>query len=172
MDSKNVLFAVVLSTIVLIVWAVFFEAPIVKQPIDEKEITKNQNLSSPSVDEDEVGNKITRKEAINKTDRIKIENGNIKGSISLQGAVIDDIIFKNYKESLNSEKKVIFLNPKDSSDEYFIETGWASGGDSKINLPINTTIWKVKGNRTLTPNNPVTLEWDNNEGLIFTKKIE
>ena len=172
MDSKNVLFAVVLSTIVLIVWAVFFEAPIVKQPIDEKEITKNQNLSSPSVDEDEVGNKITRNEAINKTDRIKIENGNIKGSISLQGAVIDDIIFKNYKESLNSEKKVIFLNPKDSSDEYFIETGWASGGDSKINLPINTTIWKVKGNRTLTPNNPVTLEWDNNEGLIFTKKIE
>ncbi len=172
MDSKNVLFAVVLSTIVLIVWAVFFEAPIVKQPIDEKEITKNQNLSSPSIDEDEVGNKITRNEAINKTERIKIENGNIKGSISLQGAVIDDIIFKNYKESLNSEKKVIFLNPKDSSDEYFVETGWASGGNSKINLPVNTTIWKVKGNRTLTPNNPVTLEWDNNEGLIFTKKIE
>ena len=34
------------------------------------------------------------------------------------------------------------------------------------------TIWKVKGNSTLTPNNPVTIEWDNGDGLIFTKKID
>ena len=45
---------------------------------------------------------------INNTKRIKVENENIKGSISLQGAIIDDIIFKNYKETLNSENKVIF----------------------------------------------------------------
>ena len=58
---------------------------------------------------------------------------NIKGSISLQGAIIDDITFKNYNEKLESDEKVMLLNPKNSSKGYYIETGWASDGDSNIN---------------------------------------
>jgi len=174
MDFRNVLIAIVLSTLVLIGWATFFEAPIVEQQTTENEITKNEDLSSPSIDEGEkeIKNEITRNDVINNTNRIKVENENIKGSISLQGAIIDDIIFKNYNETLNGENKVIFLNPKNSSEEYFIETGWASSGNEKIKLPLGDTIWKVKGNSTLTPNNPVTIEWDNGDGLIFTKKID
>ena len=174
MEGRNVLLAIVLSTVVLIVWATFFEAPIVEQPSEQKQITKNEDASSPSIDEDQKNlvAEITRDELVGNTKRIKVENENIKGSISLQGAIIDDIIFKNYNETLNGENKVIFLNPKNSSEEYFIETGWASGGNEKIKLPLGDTIWKVKGNSTLTPNNPVTIEWDNGEGLVFTKKIE
>ena len=110
------------------VWATFFEAPIVEQQTTENQITENEDLSSPSVDESkkEIKNEVTRSDVINNTNRIKVENENIKGSISLQGGIIDDIIFKNYKETLDGEKKVIFLNPKNSSNEYFIETGWAS----------------------------------------------
>jgi len=174
MDFRNVLIAIVLSTIVLIGWATFFEAPVVEQQTTENKITKNEDLSSPSIDEGEkeIKNEITRNDVINNTNRIKVENENIKGSISLQGAIIDDIIFKNYNETLNGENKVTFLNPKNSSEEYFIETGWASSGNEKIKLPLGDSIWKVKGNSTLTPNNPVTIEWDNGEGLIFTKKID
>ena len=145
MDFRNVLMAIVLSTLVLVGWGTFFEAPIVEQKTTEKQIAKNDDLSSPSIDTEETKSEITRSETINKTNRIKIENENIKGSISLEGAVIDDITFKNYRETLNSENKVIFLNPKNSSKEYFVETGWASGGDEKINLPLDNTIWKVKG---------------------------
>jgi len=174
MDSKNVILAVILSTIVLIFWATFFEPPIVEQQTPKEQRTKNEETSSPSISENEkeVKSEIDRNKLINKTNRVKVENENIKGSISLQGAIIDDIIFKNYNETLNGENKVIFLNPKNSSEEYFIETGWASGGNEKIKLPLIDTIWKVKGNSTLTPSNPVTIEWDNGEGLIFTKKIE
>lgn len=172
MDFKNVLMAIILSTLVLVGWATFFEAPIVEQQPTENKITKNEDFSSPSINEVETKNEVTRNDAINKTARVKIENENIKGSLSLQGAVIDDIIFKNYKETLNGENKVTFLNPKNSSKEYYIETGWASSGDGKINLPLSDTIWKVKANSSLTPNNPVTIEWDNGDGLIFTKKIE
>jgi len=174
MDFKNVLIAIVLSTIVLIGWGTFFEAPIIEKQTSEKQLTENQDLSSPSIDEGEkeIKNEITRNDVINNTNRIKVENENIKGSISLQGAIIDDIIFKNYNETLNGENKVTFLNPKNSSEEYFIETGWASSGNEKIKLPLGDSIWKVKGNSTLTPNNPVTIEWDNGDGLIFTKKID
>jgi YidC/Oxa1 family membrane protein insertase len=172
MESKNVLIAVILSTIVLIFWSTFFEPPVIEQQNDENEILKKQDASSPSIDTKEVKNKITRNEALKNTTRIKIENANIKGSISLKGAIIDDIIFKNYKESLNSEENVTFLNPKNSLNQYFIGTGWASGNSTKTNLPVDSTLWKVKGNSTLTPSTPVTLEWDNGEDLIFTKKIE
>ena len=171
MDFRNVLMAIVLSTLVLIGWATFFEAPVVEQQTTKEQIKKNEDLSSPSIDENEkeINNETTRNDVINNTKRIKIENENIKGSISLQGALIDDITFKNYKETLDGENNVIFLNPKNSSKEYFIETGWASSGNEKIKLPLVDTIWKIKGNSTLTPNNPVTLEWDNGDGLNFTK---
>ena len=174
MDFRNVLFAIILSTLVLVGWAVFFEPPVVEQQTVENELVKNNNLSSPSIDKDEkeTKNEITRSDTINKTKRVKIENKNLKGSISLQGAIIDDIIFKNYKETLNGENKVVFLNPKNSSKEYFVETGWVASGNEKIKLPSVNTVWDLKGNNFLTPNNPITLEWNNNEGLIFTKKIE
>jgi YidC/Oxa1 family membrane protein insertase len=173
MDSKNVLIAIVLSTLVLITWSTFFEPPATKNIINENTTNQKQQSDSPSVEvEESVNNKVTRDEAINNVNRIKVENQNIQGSISLQGGIIDDIIFKNYKEKLNSENKVAFLNPKNSFKEYFIETGWAISGNQEVSLPLDNTIWKVKGNTTLRPNNPVLIEWNNNEGLIFTKKIE
>ena len=111
MEGRNVLLAIVLSTVVLIVWAVFFEAPIVEQKTDEKKITQNYDASSPSIDEEEKEiMEVKRSNLIDAATRIKIENENIKGSISLQRAIIDDITFKNYKKNLNSEDKIIFLN--------------------------------------------------------------
>ena len=174
MDTKNVLMAVVLSTIVLVFWATFFEPPPppIEKQIAENQITKDEETSSPSIEKTELSKKISRNDAIDSANRVKIENKNIKGSLSLQGAIIDDILFKNYKKSLNSDEKVIFLNPKSSSEGYYIETGWASNSNEKLKLPLDNTIWKARSNRILSPNNPVVLEWNNNEGLIFTKKIE
>ncbi len=129
MDSKNVLFAVVLSALVLVIWGIFFEPPPTKNQTTQNEIKQNNESSSPSIEVEENKNKVKRITAINNDDRIKIENANIKGSISLKGAIIDDIIFKNYKKNLESEDKVIFLYPKDSPREYFIETVWSSDGD-------------------------------------------
>jgi len=172
MDFRNVLFAIVLSTVVLIVWATFFEAPIVEQNTEINKTEKEESTSMPSIEKAETLKKISREEAISKVNRIKLENKNIMGSISLEGGIVDDIIFKNYKKKLNSEENVIFLNPKNSEEGYYIETGWASGGSEKLNLPLDNTIWQVKSGNLLAPNNPIILEWNNNQGLLFTKKIE
>tara|TARA_B100001123_G_C15257597_1_gene1005310 strand:+ start:62 stop:1747 length:1686 start_codon:yes stop_codon:yes gene_type:complete len=174
METRNVLLAVILSTVVLFIWAFFFEAPIVQEEFDKKQTEQNQEKTSPSIAEDEkvTDQKITREDLIKNTNRIIVENKNIRGSISLEGAIIDDITFKNYKETLNSENKVVFLNPKNSSREYYIESGWAAGTSEKIKLPLVNTKWKSVGNSSLTPNSPITLEWDNGQGLVFVKKIE
>ena len=89
MDTKNVLMAIVLSTVVLIFWATFFEAPIVVQQEEQSQTLKNENSSTPSIEEIETSKEISRIEAIGSVDRVKLENNNIIGSISLEGGMID-----------------------------------------------------------------------------------
>ena len=74
MDTKNVLMAIVLSTLVLVFWATFFEPPPVERQIVEDQIVKKEESSSPSIEKDKSSKKITRNEAIDYASRIKIEN--------------------------------------------------------------------------------------------------
>ena len=80
-------------------------------------------------------------------------------------------IFKKYKTQLDSNEFVTLLNPKSSSNGYYIESGWASN-NKNIDLPNNKTIWELKGNSKLTPNNNVTLIWKNKQKLTFEKVIK
>ena len=73
---------------------------------------------------------------------------------------------------LVQKKKVTYLNPEKTKEGYFIETGWAANNIESLTLPNKDTLWKVKGNNKLSNNNPVIIEWSNNSGLVFRKKIE
>ena len=175
MDNKNVFVAIALSMSVLLFWGAFFETPRqVKedQTIDNNRVAqeKNQNEITPNINPEKVITNISRKDALTKVDRVLIENAKVRGSISLQGAIFDDLSFKNYKTTLDSEENVVFLNPKEIESGYYIESGWTSVGN-KIAVPEIDTIWRVKGNKVLSSNDDVTLEWDNGQGLIFTKTI-
>ena len=176
MENKNVFITIALSMSVLLFWSAFFPSP---KPIEsqtqiiENNKIKNKELDNgivPSINETIVKKKISREESIKKTARVLLENSKIKGSISLEGAIIDDLSFKNYKEDIKSNNKLLFLNPKETENGYFIESGWASIGN-KIKVPTNKSIWNVVGNKILSVNNPITLEWNNGSKLIFRKKI-
>ena len=177
MDSRNVIFAIALSFAVLFGWSVIFETPKIEE---QKKLEQNENYQkdvqspdAPSVDvEEKDTNIISRKDAIKSTKRISFENPNVVGSISLKGALIDDITFKKYNETLGSDKKVTYLNPEETNEGYFIETGWAASNIESIALPNKNTVWKVKGNSKLSAGSPVIIEWNNKSGLIFRKKIE
>ena len=175
MDNKNVFIAIALSMSVLLFWGAFFETPRQineNQNQNKNEIIKKNEQSeiTPNILPEKIITEISRKDALTKVDRIIVENEKVTGSISLQGAIFDDLSFKNYKTTLDSEENVIFLNPKETKDGYYIESGWTSVGN-KIAVPNLDTIWKVKGNRVLSNNSDVTLEWDNGRGLTFTKTI-
>ncbi len=174
MDLRNVIFAIALSFAVLFGWSVIFESPeIQKQKVMEKVNEEDQGSSAPSVNVENTSVQgVTREDAINSSKRIKFENKNVKGSIALKGGLIDDITFKKYNETLESEKKVTYLNPLESDEGYFVETGWAASNLGKMNLPNSETIWKIKGNKKLSEGNPISLEWNNDSGLIFKKNIE
>ena len=177
MDNKNVFIAIALSMSVLLFWGAFVETP---KTIDQKskqnqnqvenDLNVNNNIT-PNINEPTEVKTITREESINKFERVKIENKNIIGSISLKGGIIDDISFKNYKQNLNNNKNIEFLNPKETKNGYFVETGWTSIGNG-IKVPTINSIWTVKGNKILSENKPIILEWNNGEGIVFKKIIE
>ena len=177
MEFKNVIFAIVLSFAVLLSWSLFFETPQVEKQNENQQtevVKKNKTTVSdvPTVDTKNGAQAISRENSIKGSDRFYFENKNVKGSITLKGALIDDIVFKNYKEEINDNRKVVYLNPKETKDGYFIETGWATSNLEKASVPSPDSEWKVKGNKKLLPGNPVIIEWNNKSGLIFRKKIE
>ena len=173
MDTKNVIAAISLSAAVIILYSLFFAPPVVDQKnISNDKNTSSQNSSSdaPSLAQDEKIIKISRDEALEENERILFENDKIKGSISLLGSSIDDLTFKNYTNTLNGNDNVILLNPKQSENGYYVETGWATT-NKNIDLPNSKTLWKIEGNRKLTPNSSIKLSWKNNQNIKFIKEI-
>ena len=172
MDSnKNIIAAISLSAAIIVLWALFFSpSPEDREKIKQKRIDSVKSLDAPEIENSETNNLLSRKEALNKDKRIIFENDNVKGSISLKGAIIDDLLFKNYNENLEGKKKVVLLNPRNASDTYYLETGWVSN-NKNIDLPNNKSKWKVEGNTKLSPGNDVKLIWKNAQGLTFEKII-
>ena len=173
MDTKNVIAAISLSAAVIILYSLFFAPPVVDQKnISNDKNTSSQNSSSdaPSLAQDEKIIKISRDEALEENERILFENDKIKGSISLLGSSIDDLTFKNYTNTLNGDDNVVLLNPKQSENGYYVETGWATT-NKNIDLPNSKTLWKIEGNNKLTPNSSIKLSWKNNQNIKFIKEI-
>ena len=175
MDNKNVFVAIALSMSVLLFWGAFVEQPenIKQTAIKQNQIEKKSNTNniSPSINDTLEIKTASRDELIKNVKRVKIENSSIIGSISLKGGLIDDVSFKNHQQNLNDKKNVVFLNPQETENGFFVETGWTSIGN-KIKVPSVNSVWNVKGNNTLTENQPITLEWDNGEGITFKKIID
>ena len=117
MDTKNVIAAISLSAAVIVLYALFFTpTPNERsQTLSEKKKIE-QNFDTPTLEQKEKVIKISRKEAINQNERINFENENIKGSISLKGAIIDDLTFKKYNTDLNNNRNVTLLNPRNVDD--------------------------------------------------------
>ena len=135
MDTKNVIAAISLSAAVIIFYSLFF----IPEPVQKSQNLSEQdkiekNSDAPNIEEKEKVIKISRDEAINLNERIIFENENIKGSISLRGAIIDDLTFKKYNTNLENDENVTLLNPRNIEEGYFIESGYITS-DKNIDVP-------------------------------------
>ena len=171
MDSKNVIAAISLSAAVIILYSLFFQPDpeIVKKNLTEQKKIQN-NTDTPTLDQAETLTEITRDEALAENKRIQFENNSIIGTISLKGATIDDLTFKEYNIKLNSNEKVTLLNPRNVADGYLIESGFVTN-NKNINMPDASTIWNIEGNKKLTNRNSIKLVWNNTQGITFEKHI-
>ena len=171
MDSKNTIAAIALSSAVIVLYSLFFvpEKSSKDQNLVEKEKIE-QSSDTPILEQKETFVEISRKDALTESERVEFENPNVIGSISLKGAAIDDLTFKNYNVELEGDEKIILLGPRNIKEGYLIESGFVTS-DKNIDIPTSETIWSIKGNRKLTENSPIKLSWTNDQGITFEKEI-
>ena len=99
--------------------------------------------------------------------RVRIDAPRVEGSISLLGARLDDVVLRDYRETIDPSSPLVrLLEPRSDADPYYVQYGWTAGSGDSIKLPDDDTVWKASGD-TLAPNKPVTLSWNNGAGVTF-----
>ncbi len=189
-DTRNMITAVLLSLMVVVGWQYFIIGPQVERNNQRLEIAAQQptsedaaDLATPTSGAGAAGDTLeapeaapssfaTRQDAISGAPRIRIDTPSLTGSINLVGGRIDDLSLKNYHETVDDSSPIItLLSPVGAPASYFVEQGWVAAAGSSAKVPDASTQWSVEGNPVLTPDNPVTLTYDNVEGLVFTRTI-
>ncbi len=182
-DQKNLLLAIVLSAIVLLGWQFLVIAPREQAPAtpgQEQPVAGQPPSQADPLDPvgaggvelqpaGDVSSALPRAEARAQSERVKIRSPRLIGSIALTGAVIDDIIFKDYRETVDfSSPNITLFNPVGASNAYFAKFGWSKQKD--VAVPQSDTVWTAD-NDTLSPESPVTLSWNNGAGLVFEQEF-
>ena len=196
-DNRNTILAVILSGLVLIGWQFFYNMPqMEKQRAAERaqsELVKpaaqggstttptatpqpgaapSPSATAPAVNQPAAAAPVSREAAIASAPRIRIDTPRVSGSISLKGARIDDLALVQFRETVDPKSPAIVLfSPSGTPEPYYAEFGWVPASNSTVKLPDQNTLWQQEGANPLTPNIPVTLKYDNGDGLTFRRTI-
>ena len=165
-NQRNLILAVVLSCLVFLGWtflsARFF--PVAAPPSTKIVNGKQVALPSPESQASQPARVRNRAIVLAESPRIQIVTPRLAGSINLKGARIDDLTLTDHRETIaKNSPPVRLLSPGGTQDAYFAQFGWSGQG---VQLPTADTVWTAEGSR-LTPDTPVTLSWNNNQGQLF-----
>ena len=174
-QNKNLILASVLSFIVIITWFILFPPPepvpsdieIAQQQSEESNLAPNADTAkAPLIETGET-------EIAVEAERIQIENELLTGAISTQGGRIDQLSLKKYRNTISEDSDIVtLLSPVGKPEAYYAAFGWAPAvGIKPDQVPDPNTIWTVVGNNILTPSSPISLMWDNGNGVKFMRKI-
>jgi YidC/Oxa1 family membrane protein insertase len=195
-EHKNTIIAIVLSLIVVIGWQILIGYPEMEkqrqqQALKQQEQSQQQppqtgaqpsapgapsapeaprvpNAGAPSAS----AQAATRGAVISASSRVAISTPRLGGSIDLRGARIDDLTLTQYRETIDTNSPPITLfSPSGAPNAYYAEFGWVPASGGNIAMPGPDTVWQQQGPGALGINHPVTLTYDNGQGLVFTRTI-
>jgi YidC/Oxa1 family membrane protein insertase len=192
-DNKNLFLAIGLSILVIIGWNYFYAGPQTERQRQERLAQQAQQptLPQPGATPQLPGAApstapnatpaptlpgtpaagLNREAALAQSPRVKIVTPRLSGSIALTGARIDDLHLTNYRETIDkTSPNIVLFSPSGSPKPYYAEFGWVAGQGSNVKVPNAQTEWTPSA-QVLTPEAPLTLTWDNGQGLIFKRVI-
>ncbi len=173
-DTMRLLGAIVISLAILFAFNFLVEKPRAKALEKQLAAQKIAGIENPAIEtlRAQVVEPLTREEIVQSSQikRLLIEGERITGSLSVQGARIDDVLLKGYFETTAREKEFSILTPAGTEQPYYADFGWIAKQVGTV-LPTSKTIWQVKGNTVLTSNDPVVLTWNNGQNLNFEREI-
>ncbi|MDO8981329.1 MAG: membrane protein insertase YidC, partial [Afipia sp.] len=196
-ENRNTILAVILSGLVLIAWQYLYNIPQMEKQRAAQQVELAQKQAAnpaatapgatqpagttPTAPAQQAGAPATpaaaapvqpRPTVIAASPRVKIETPSISGSIALTGARIDDVALVKYRETVDPKSPAIELfSPSGTKEPFYAEFGFVPSAGSTIKMPTKDTVWTQEGTGALTPAKPVTLTWNNGQGLTFKRTV-
>jgi YidC/Oxa1 family membrane protein insertase len=194
-DNRNTILAVILSGLVLLAWQYFYNGPQMERQRAAQQIQSEMAKNAPQTGSaaqpatpaptgpgapsanapaqpGSTAEVVSRDAAIAATPRVKIDTPRLSGSIALKGARVDDLSLVQFRETVEPNSPAIVLySPSGTPNPYYAEFGWVAASGTTVKIPDQNTVWKQEGSGNLTPTTPVTLKYDNGEGLTFRRTI-
>jgi len=170
-DIRNLLLFAFISIVLWLAYNTYVAAP-QRAAMQAHQVAAQEVLQAElqNPESDIVLENLTRDEILGRSARLEIETPQLKGSISLTGAAIDDIALVEFFETLENEENVDLLSPRGSDFPRAMNVGWVAS-DPNLAVPNDKTIWSIAGSNKLTANAPVTLYWNSPQGLRFEREI-
>jgi len=197
-DNKNTILAIALSALVLIAWQFFYALPQEKlrqEKLQAEQLTKKQQTqmqAQPSkpgqpvpvpaqpgqpqppgqLAQTPAAIAANRAAALTQSPRVPIATDSLQGSIALKGGRIDDLALIKFRETVDPKSPpIVLLSPSGSPDPFYAEFGWTNAAGANLKVPTSDTLWTQSGSGALAVGHPVTLTYNNGEGLEFRRVI-
>src|ERR1700733_13417756 len=191
-ENRNTILAVILSGLVLLGWQYFFNLPQLEK---QRAVQQAQNeimkpapqagsantpqagatpsASAPAINQPVAATPtVERDTAIAAAPRVKIETPRLSGSLSLKGARIDDLSLVQFRDTVDPlSPAIVLFSPSGTASPYYAEFLWIPASGSTAKIPGSETVWQQEGSNALTPTTPITLKYDNGDGLTFRRTI-
>jgi len=197
-EHKNTILAIVLSLLVVVGWQYFIGYPQMERQRQEAQLRQQQQQGQSQPGAAQSGatqpgaaqpvpevpgtpgaagasaqaQAASREAVIGSSPRIAIDTPRLGGSINLKGGRIDDLTLTQYRETIDPvSPPIVLFSPSGAPGAYYAEFGWvpASGGNAA--MPGPDTLWKQQDSGALGVGHPVTLTYDNGQGLVFKRTI-
>ncbi len=179
-NQRNLLLAVALSGLLILGWdfamrAFYPEASLTASPEQVEPAAQASAGDAPGTttvaadlgEGEPLAGPVDLSAALADPQRVVIDTPKLAGSINLVGARIDDIVLKDYRQSVEKDSGPVRLfAPERTDDQYFAEFGFITGGQR---MP-SSAVWQADGEK-LTPQTPVTLSRTGEDGLTYSVKL-
>jgi YidC/Oxa1 family membrane protein insertase len=193
-NHRNTILAIVLSVIVLVAWQYFVGMPqldkqreIQKQQQQQQQVPPQPGSTTPQPGQPPAGGPVpgtapqpatgrpgglSRDEALRQSPRAPIATPRVSGSVALKAGRADDLALLNYRVSVDpNSANIILLSPSGAPEPFYVEFGWVATGGTATNLPGPDALWTADRAGPLTPEQPITLTYDNGAGVKFRRML-
>ncbi|HYD87091.1 MAG TPA: membrane protein insertase YidC [Vitreimonas sp.] len=181
-DTRNVIIAIVLSALILLGFEFFYNAPLRREQAQERARAEEQVRPQPGQagadaepGQTPSAGPVPREQILGASAeaRIAIDTGAVDGSISLEGARIDDLNLRDYRRTVDPQSpEVTVLSPMGADYGHDAFFGWETQrGQDVATMADAFSRWQAPAEARLTPQTPVTLTLQAGEGRTIERTI-
>lgn len=175
-SSRNTLIFFVCAAAILVVYQLLVLGPANKKHLAElraaQAVAAAQQHASPGTPAPTPGVLPPPPASANAAPPVPIDTPSLTGSINLRGARIDTLYLKGYHTTIDPKSPLVdLLRPEGQAHAWFVQTGWTDASASALPDADTTIQWTAPAGARLTPTTPLTLTYDNGQGVTFTRTI-